>query len=98
MIDDMNLLKNNSKYTGTLEITISDFQAKTRAQANIYLKELLVKLIKQAVITQYPMLEQIVDETIRSTETKELIQKTIREEISKMVQNQVKEIFGESHD
>ena len=59
-----------------------------------YLGELLDKVTKTALMERYSEIQKIVDEVIFSPETRQLVEKSIKDEIEKITQQTIKEMFG----
>jgi len=75
-----------------IDVAIIDLVSSTKVK--IYLGELLDKVIKTALMERYSEIQKIVDEVIFSPETRQLVEKSIKDEIEKITQQTIKEMFG----
>lgn len=74
-----------------IDIAIIDLVSHQKVK--YYLAEILSRAVRTVLMEKYGDIQRIVDNVILSKETKEFIQKTIHEEIIKIIKESIKEMF-----
>lgn len=77
-----------------IRMVISDFELHTTQRVKAYIGSLLEQAAKTAAMAQYPLIETLVENTIKSEHTKEMMKHIIRERAEAIVKEQLDLMFG----
>jgi len=76
-----------------IDIALHDLVSHQRVKQ--YLGEMLAEVIKTALMEHYGDIQKIVDEVVFSPETRKLVEDSIRNEVAKLANQAIQDMFGE---
>jgi predicted RNA-binding protein YlqC (UPF0109 family) len=77
-----------------IKVMMRDMDQMVAKQAEQYLKGLIANALKTAVMMAFPSIQKRVDDFIMSDATRQFIESELRDELKKVVDEHVKDMFG----